>query len=340
MRQFARFALLAFILAVLTNTPPASVDAAPCAAMNVFVTGTTANPTPVNQNFSNLVACAEDIDNSNIGAAGIFASQIIPTSSTQATFGGSQPYTFTTALTVPSLTSSGAVSGTTGTFTGAVSGATLTSSNTVTGVAANFSSSSNTMGALSLDGGRVSQAGDLALTLNGASNAGRVIFGSSATASGLLLFNSGTYYLEQNPSSPTLSSVNVGALSATSITSGAIQSNSGYVPPSYFYNGTTTSGFHIVSGNITIASPGAGNVNLTGAVTLGGSAVFTTNGTYNVTLTPDLSNGNAPVGWDQYFTSYVVKNSGSEFDVHIYDHGTTTTGATGNGSVDYVAIGY
>ena len=95
--DFRRIGLTVFgaaLLAVLLNTPPARVEATPCAAMNVFSSGTVANPAPVNSNFSNLVACAQNIDNSNIGSAGIFASQVIPGNASQATFGGSQQYSF------------------------------------------------------------------------------------------------------------------------------------------------------------------------------------------------------------------------------------------------------
>ncbi len=99
-------AALAFITSFAIGTPPAS--ATPCAAMNVFTAGTTANPTPVNQNFANLVTCAQNIDNTNIGSAGIYASQIVPTNASQATFGGSQTYTFPAAIS-GGLTSAGSL---------------------------------------------------------------------------------------------------------------------------------------------------------------------------------------------------------------------------------------
>jgi hypothetical protein len=102
LKTAARAALGALALVLLLNTPPERVDAAPCATMNVFAPATTANPALVNQNFANLVACAQNIDNSNIGSAGIYASQIIPTSPSQAIFGGTQSYTFPASLTVTS----------------------------------------------------------------------------------------------------------------------------------------------------------------------------------------------------------------------------------------------
>jgi hypothetical protein len=59
-----------------------------------FSNGTNSNASNVNQNFSSLQNCGNNIDYSNFGTAGIFASQIKPTTAGQATFGGSQAYTF------------------------------------------------------------------------------------------------------------------------------------------------------------------------------------------------------------------------------------------------------
>jgi hypothetical protein len=54
--------------------------------------------TNANNNF--LLTCSLSVDNTQIGGAGIFASQIIPTTTSQATFGGSQNYTIPTGLSV------------------------------------------------------------------------------------------------------------------------------------------------------------------------------------------------------------------------------------------------
>jgi hypothetical protein len=59
-----------------------------------FVTGAVPTATQWNSNFVTLVAAFSNIDYTNIGAAGIYASQLKPTSASAATFGGSQTYTF------------------------------------------------------------------------------------------------------------------------------------------------------------------------------------------------------------------------------------------------------
>jgi hypothetical protein len=69
---------------------------------NTFVTGTTINAAPFNANFTAIQTWSANIDNTNIGAAGLFASQILPTTSGQATFGGTQAYAFANALSVTS----------------------------------------------------------------------------------------------------------------------------------------------------------------------------------------------------------------------------------------------
>jgi hypothetical protein len=63
-----------------------------------FVNGTVADGTQVNANFSAIVAAGNNINASNIGGLGIYAANIIPTTITQGTFGGTQPYTFNNAL--------------------------------------------------------------------------------------------------------------------------------------------------------------------------------------------------------------------------------------------------
>jgi hypothetical protein len=72
-------------------------------ALNQFTTGTTILPSPVNQNFSYLVSAVTSVDNSQIGVAGLYPSQLIPTTIAQATFGGTGGgvnYTFPGSLTL------------------------------------------------------------------------------------------------------------------------------------------------------------------------------------------------------------------------------------------------
>lgn len=61
--------------------------------------------------LTNLQNCVNSIDNQNIGSNGVFASQVIPTTVGQATFGGSVPYTFPNGLSlgVPLAAGSGGI---------------------------------------------------------------------------------------------------------------------------------------------------------------------------------------------------------------------------------------
>ena len=54
----------------------------------------------VNANFTACANAINNIDNTNIGAAGLFASDLLPTNGTQATFGGAQTYTFPADINV------------------------------------------------------------------------------------------------------------------------------------------------------------------------------------------------------------------------------------------------
>ena len=82
---------------------------------NVFVTGTTINAAPFNANFSAIQTWSANIDNTNIGAAGLFPSQLLPTTSVQGTFGAGAAYTFPTGVTF-----SAGLTATTGSFSGAI----------------------------------------------------------------------------------------------------------------------------------------------------------------------------------------------------------------------------
>jgi hypothetical protein len=94
--RIALAAALALGLGLAVRQP---ADAVLCTVPYVFNSGTIINATPFNSNFSALQACGNSIDNSNIGSAGLYASNLLPTTSGQATFGGLQPYTFPNSLT-------------------------------------------------------------------------------------------------------------------------------------------------------------------------------------------------------------------------------------------------
>lgn len=71
-----------------------TADATSCTIPNVFTNGTSADANQVNANFSSLQSCGNNIDHTNIGSLGIYATQIVPLSVGQAVFGGSFGYAF------------------------------------------------------------------------------------------------------------------------------------------------------------------------------------------------------------------------------------------------------
>ncbi len=174
---------------------------------NTFATGTTIQAAPFNANFTAIQTAVNSIDNTNIGAAGIFASQLIPTTAAQATFGGLVGYKFypATASAVPltisgftgqsvdlldvTLTSGGTNAfkiGSTGaaTFGFALSAAGLTST---AGIAAGGAITGATTIAAS---GNIASGGVLAayLTAQGYTNSAGQISSAATTTSGYYLF--------------------------------------------------------------------------------------------------------------------------------------------------------
>ena len=67
---------------------------------HVWATGETITAALLNGEIASIVTAGNNIDNNNIGAAGIFASQVIPTNGTQSTFGGTTPYSMPPGLNV------------------------------------------------------------------------------------------------------------------------------------------------------------------------------------------------------------------------------------------------
>jgi hypothetical protein len=92
-----RLILLAAIAAFF-GLAPREASAVVCTIPYTFVNGTAANANQVNSNFTSLQSCSNNIDNTNLGTVGIFASQIVPTTVAQATFGGTQTYVFPLGL--------------------------------------------------------------------------------------------------------------------------------------------------------------------------------------------------------------------------------------------------
>lgn len=146
---------------------------------NSFSPNTTALSALVNQNFQQIVTWSTAIDNTNIGPAGIFASQIVPLTAGEATFGGVTAgvgYKFLAASigAVP-LTLSG-VSG----QTADLFDITLTSGGTKALLM-------NAAGALSVGGSAFGSFGDVNASRN--ATQGLYSFGSTAGTSGSVNFN-------------------------------------------------------------------------------------------------------------------------------------------------------
>jgi hypothetical protein len=103
-----RLALVALVaLGCALAIAPREARATTCTIPYVFTNGTTINAAPFNSNFTALQTCGNNIDNTNIGSAGIYASQVIPLTAAEATFGGALGYTFPNSVTTPTLDFSG-----------------------------------------------------------------------------------------------------------------------------------------------------------------------------------------------------------------------------------------
>lgn len=135
--MFKRISAALFAFALLASRADATQVSVPYS----FIPNSTIYSAQVNANFSTIYnAFNSGIDNTNVGSAGFFASQIKPTNGTQATFGGTQTYTFPAAVVVTgALTSDGIVTGTQLQFTntaGATNATTIVGNGgiTITGV--------------------------------------------------------------------------------------------------------------------------------------------------------------------------------------------------------------
>ena len=90
-----------YLLALTLVLTPLPVLANTVAIPNTFVNGQFIDANLFNQNFQAIATFANgNVDATNIGAAGIYGSQIIPTNVTQAIFGGTLVYTFPAGLNI------------------------------------------------------------------------------------------------------------------------------------------------------------------------------------------------------------------------------------------------
>jgi hypothetical protein len=92
--------LLGFLFAMTCVSLAQPAKAVTCTVAQVFSTGMTLTAANMNANPASIVNCVNQLDHTNIGSAGIYASQLIPGTGPQATFGGSQTYTFPAGIVV------------------------------------------------------------------------------------------------------------------------------------------------------------------------------------------------------------------------------------------------
>jgi hypothetical protein len=79
---------------------PLIAQAAPCSPSMTFTTGQTLTASVLNSNPTTFSGCFSNIDYTNIGSSGLYASNLLPTNASQATFGGVQTYTFPASISV------------------------------------------------------------------------------------------------------------------------------------------------------------------------------------------------------------------------------------------------
>jgi len=312
-----RIALLAFACALLA--PIAARATCGSTVPYIFVNGVNVvDASTTNTNNSFLVTCVTTIDNTQVGPAGFFASQIIPTSVATAIFGnggGFTAYRFPTALTVgPSLTFVSGLNpgdfdiaetsntglmyfGANGTGNYAQFDWNITHSGMMTLAG---TSNSNPVG-LVADGGinsvdppsayvAVASAGDMQVARS--STKGLIMFGG-AGASGSLDFGVTT-------GAVFTSNVDLDALTLRSYEGTLAGGVQGFVPPVFSMNGNQQGGGeHIVSDNVTLqisASTACSNLTqcvLTGAsgtYHLSNKGAFTGPNSYGCWLTPQSNN--------------------------------------------------
>jgi hypothetical protein len=299
-----------------------------------FTPFTTAYSAQVNSNFSTIATAINgNLDNTNIGSAGIYASQIIPTNSTQATFGGSVSYTMTTAPIFSSLTGylyangSSAVTASTSIPTSALSGTisltsqvtgTLPVANGGTGVTASSGASSvvlrDSNANITTNGlfeGYTNQAAGTAVTLTASSTPNWVITGSGGQT--ITLPNATTlsvgaqFTFNNNQTSGTITVNNASSTLVVSVASGAFAtvtllsngSSAGtwdvhFNAPSNVLWSTNTFQY---PGTITQATwNGVGIGTYYGGTGLTGATPFTSGGAVYASSASALTTGTLPVG--------------------------------------------
>lgn len=303
--------------------------ATPCSQAHVFVTSEVLTATVLNANPSNFVNCFSQIDNTNIGANGVFASQIIPTTVGQATFGGTVGYTFGHGLTVSGgMTLSGGL-----TLTGgfSISGGLTVSTGNLTVTTGNLlltagqvtaGSSTYTATAATVNGTIRSLNSSVAYEL--ANNAGGAQITSISadnmfsvqtindTVFGITANSVGSLYAFDTTGDLGLAG---GVFSGGTISGIANGSTRSYVPPTYTSSGAAVaSTLHGV-----FASCGTGGTGQC-TITFTGAAVFAGQSTYSCSVSPSASSG-------ADYVKATIGGSGSQVSLAIYlSSGSLDTG--------------
>ncbi|MDB5094141.1 MAG: hypothetical protein JWO85_2242 [Candidatus Eremiobacteraeota bacterium] len=327
-------ALALTALALVAKPQPSS--ATPCNVAYVFVNGVIPTAAQFNANPNQWAACFTTIDNSNVGPLGFYASQIVPTSTATATFGGALAYTFPAGVVVGGpLTSA-----TTGGFSGRVTAAGVTST---LSVAINGTSLPSTSGTQMVVGADLSGFGNFLASGN------RFLFRTGAGTT-FATFDSAAGFTSSLPIS--------GSTGAFSSTVSATQFHAGTpgvaASTGAFFMGTangagqetllktdtanvsgvaqTVFGIAIAGVNNYLAVDGTGKLGVLGGVTAGGLGTFV--GLTAGTGTSQGSSNGATVAWHPpTYTAAGAATAGTEHIVRGTVDVTLTAAATGSASV-------
>ena len=275
---------------------------------NVFVNGTTIQSAPFNANFNAVAASVNSVDNTQIGPAGLFPNQLLPTTGAQATFGGSQPFGFggvNAAATPGDLTI--AESATVGQlFFGngsAAQAATIIGQTNIlkfvpqasllpgngamqlSTTAATFYGTAGLTAAGQIAAGGTAATGTVSGDMTAAESAtiGGLYLGNGTTAQTASIFSVTNTLIFSPSNASTVGQMRLSSAGALSVQPTINATNTaGYVPPVYTAAGAELAATtHIATGSVQ-TSTGSGP--FTGTVTLSGAAVFTSNTSYVVAI--------------------------------------------------------
>lgn len=331
------------VLGVLLSMALPSAARAACGSLPYSFTNNVSivDATTVNANNNFLLGCATAVDSSQIGPAGIFASQLVPNSIGTATFGGSYGYRFSLASpSQPVLSLFGATSQTGDLFDiFSVGGSTkyywvdnvgnvhAQNISTSSGVAASGTVSA-TQGLYAGQGSGLTPAGQVSLFTDGTNPIIR-----SGSGGVLQVQNAGgTASISVNALGYNAGSTNINAASATIAGPVTAQSISGVattLPGLYASSGGGISGAHTVFGSqaITTSSGASGTLVGQAAVALTSSMYYTATNTFTIQITPDAA-----------YVAIVGTKSVTGFTIYVYSFGSAQAAGTYN--FEWMTTGY